>query len=355
MSTDKMHRDDAVMATITNGGVVEGFVDTTAFGPTDSITFEVTDAFAAAKGLTAFYIGGDDLTSAEVFSFSQAGSAGPQSVTLPFADPSCVIFFSSAGVQVINTIAAGGAFMIGGVVKNGDGSFSQAVSSTRALDAITDADNATYSRSGQCCAFISPTAPLTSCAARGSVTAISGTTLTLTWAEADANARLIFGVALKGPQFAVRTFTSQNNTDPFAVNAGFEVRGGMVLGCSVAESADDTPDAHDRLTIGFFDSVINQQSQTTANNDAVGTAISSAGTSLDSVFSSVSLDAVPVVDFDMAVTSISSPNVTFTPTVAAATATDFIWGLFIGDAAPVVAATPKGGNPFLSVWSELMQ
>lgn len=329
MSCDKIHRNDAIVGTSTNGGVLDRLVDISAFTD-NTATFIVDDAGSVAIALTTFYLGGTDFTNAEVFQFEQATSAQAQVVTLPFADPNCLLFFSCCGAHDINTIEGTAAMMIGACVKNADGTLTQAVSTTIAIDAGTDSNTARYSRSGQCCAAIDP-ADVSTLAARGAVTAISGTDLTITWAEADATARKIFCLAMAGPQFAIRTFTTKTDTStiiPVVVN--FTPQGGMLVSVSDAEHADDTPSAGDQLSVGFFSDATTRQSIMTVNVDAVPTSISSGGHSTDEALAAVSVDAVPVVEYEIDISSIDGNGVNFVHDTAAASE-KFVWALITGN------------------------
>lgn len=338
-ATDKMHRDDAILTTLSTAGATDRLHDISVFG-TDTCTFIVDDGGGTNLAQNVWYLGGADFTGAELFSFSQKTSAGEQTVALPLADPGCVIFFSAGGAQTINTAEAGSAFMIGACV-NVSGVLTQAVATTIAIDAVADADTARYSRSGQCAAFIDP-ADVTSCAARGSVTSIGGTSMTINWASADATARLIFGLALSGPQFALETFTTLTDTvTQIPIVTTFRPRGGMIVGVSDAEHADDTPTDNDQLAIGFFSSTTARVSVSTANADATAASQSAAGASSDEAIAFVSLDAVPVAEYEIDVASISDTGVTFIHDTAAAAATDFQWVLLIGDGLPSDGVQPQ--------------
>ncbi len=329
MSCDKTHRDDAIVGTMTNGGVLDRLVDISAMTDTTA-TFKVDDGASVAIALTTFYLGGTDFTGAEVFQFAQATSAGAQVITLPFADPNCLIFFSSCGAQDINLIEGTAAMMIGACVKNADATLTQAVSTTIAIDAIADSNTARYSRSGQCCAAIDP-ADVTTLAARGAVTSISGTDLTITWAEADAVARKIFCLAMAGPQFAIRTFNTETDTStiiPVVVN--FTPQGGMLVSVSDAEHADDTPAAHDQLSVGFFSGATTRNSIATSNADAAGTSISSGGHSTSHALLALSLDDTPVAAFEIDISSIDGNGVNFVHDTAAASE-QFVWALIVGN------------------------
>lgn len=331
-ATDKMHRDDAILGTLGTTGAVDRLIDVSDF-QASAVTFRVDDGSGTNMSQSCWYLGGSDFTNAELFTFNQATSAGNQAVTLPFADPTCLIFFSSGGAQDINTAAAGGAFMIGACVKQ-SGQLSQAVASTVQVDAAADSDVAQYCRSGQALAFIDP-ADTSQCAARGAVTAISGTSLTINWAAADATARKIFCLAMKGPQFALKTFTTKTDTSTeIPVTAGFEPRGGMLVGVADSEHADNTPTAHDQLSLGFFTSPTVRVSHFSATADAQAAGHSTVGHSTDEALSFVDLADTPATEYEIDVASVTSTGVNFVHDTAAAADTDFVWVVLIGDGLP---------------------
>lgn len=150
----------------------------------------------------------------------------------------------------------------------------------------------------------------------------------INWLESNANDARFFTILLKGGKFAVRDWLTRTDTNNIDVDVGFAAHGGIVLSHCRALSTQDTAQANDKWSVGFWDAWLHQGAHGVV--DESGTADAEVATAIEQDECYVHVSVSDAVEATMRVIGTLGPIVRFQmsdpdPSAAACV------GLFVGE------------------------
>jgi hypothetical protein len=253
MSTDRKHSDTCVYCVLGTTGLDAGAIDINSWSFSAGVTtIQLIVDVAFSFNYRIFYWGvGGSSVEAGLTTHQEPGATGDQGLTVGVSGANLFLFMGAhgasapTGTHASDTTAS--ALQFFGACDNAGGA---AVWCGGSEDAIGTSDCSCYSRAGQVIAMM-PGDPNT-LTARATFVSVSGTTLTLNWAERAAT-RYFFVAALKVPSASVAGVTMPlGHPQSIAHSTSFKPTGGLVFSRANAEDADDTPSGNYALSIGQY-------------------------------------------------------------------------------------------------------
>lgn len=225
----------------------DGRADLASFD-SDGFTVSIPDAFPRDTRVAFLALGGDDITNAEVFEFTDPGVNGAQSINLAGAfQPDLVMLMGPSNISAPPAgTASAGRFWFGAFTDPND----EHVICVGADGGSGTADTSSYHKTGECTAGM-PATVGNVVNSRASLTSIDSDGFTLNWIETSASALVIFGLALKGGSYTVGDFPTRTSTGSIVeTGVGFGPKAVLFLSHCKVESTADTGQADQLLSVG---------------------------------------------------------------------------------------------------------
>ena len=248
------YRTDSIVAAISVGttAAIDGLLDL------NSITsdgFQVIVDDAVTSGLTVFWEawGGTSLTDAVVGSILEPAGAGDQVVTTSGTNlfqPNAIMFAGVQATAAAPTVARQDSGFSHGF-STGIESAHNVVIQGNSDDGSSNSDTDGYGRTGDCIAMVVVAGGTTG--SRATVSALSGTGFTLTWAGTPVTDRKHIFLAIKGGSWEAGGYTiAGNSANSIATVSGlnFMPVGISLIGKSATENAAGAFVAEDKISIG---------------------------------------------------------------------------------------------------------
>lgn len=242
---DGIHRNDAVIATQTIAGAVDGLLDLQSFDA-GGFTLVVDDQFSISQRVHYLALGGTDITNVATGNLQEPGATGNQSITGLGFQPQFVLF-GSAATTTTSGVSVDLPLMIGMAT----GPSNEVVCAYDAEDASALMDTQSYCYGDESIALIGQTTETTN--GRATFTQFTADGFDLNWTE-RASTRTVFYMALRGGSYFVSddvTSTTEGDTLP-TTGMGFSPKAGLMFGGGKAENAADTVSNEDRFVMGAF-------------------------------------------------------------------------------------------------------
>jgi len=298
-SCGKACRNDAILSAC-DAGTINALLD---FGGeiTNGVRFTVDDQALADYRFNVIVI--DGLTSAGISDVLSPAATGNFNHTLPIADPELLIFLSAGPFTAFPYFATSLQMSLGAA--HADGQFATGIVSRTAQPTMSTFH---YSNHNECAVSVGTTGLGVE---RLSWVSTSGTTLTLNCLERQGTSNIHCCLSMKGIEATVQNGLTQTDTTTAIPITGLASTclGGLIVSTCEAESTQDTPTAHNHLSIGSFIATDNRGSH--GIWDENGTANSEPATSVDydAVYTNISSGDAQVGTMD--VQSMDSGGATF--------------------------------------------
>jgi hypothetical protein len=268
MATDRKHNNAQCIEALTITGTVDGNADLQSFD-SDGQTLVIDSQFTTNLRVHCLAIGGADLLDAATFQAQAPLAIGTADITTLGFQPSAVLL-SSIGLATAPAAATGGARWSLGFAT---ATSTQAVVASLDTDAVATSVAARYAFNAECVAMMVSNSSITF---RASLTSFLSTGLRLNWLEVDGTTQpYVFGLALRGGQYAVGSLsTASDTTTPMVVSGlGFAPVGVFMASHGATQDTQDTPN-NGRLSmhVGAFTSPTNRGCQATVSLGSAGTA-----------------------------------------------------------------------------------
>jgi len=259
------HRADEAICSLTTGGATDGLADLSSMDP-DGFTMMVDDTFATNLRIHYLALGGSTLTNAATGMFTESAATGNQDITTVGFQPDAVILFSAMIGADPPGIAADSAIMVGFAA--GPGNPNDLVRAGGSDDGPNVQQTISYHRAGESIALFDSAITLTT--ARAEVDAWLSNGFSLNWNE-RAGSRRIHYLALKGGTYLVGDLNTLTVAASTIVESGFgfSPKASLFLSHNKAQSAVDTVQAHDELSLGAFSSATARGAQCVIDEDGV--------------------------------------------------------------------------------------
>lgn len=318
-ATDRGLRNDAIFATLSTAGAIDGLLDIQSFD-SDGITFVVDDAFPSSYRLHCFAIGGTDITNANIVEFIDlnTGSSGTMDVTgLGFDDVDAIVTFGQMNNVAPSAVAAIMSMTVGVAAWNGS-SFDNGVIAFRSRNGVTTSNTGTYCVSGDVLG-VSATSATADLLVRAAVTSriTDGFQLTYPISDSGGTGRRNYALCLKGGRHKVGALTTQTDlVTPITVSGlPFQSRGGFFLSAGNAANTPPTPTANTKWSVGAFDQNSNAGTQGVTDRNGVTTTNTCRTVSHDSVYQNI-LPSADTVQGEAQLQSINSDGFSLIMSVA---------------------------------------
>lgn len=321
--TQSAHSDAACILSVSAAIAIDGALDLQSMDA-DGFTLVVDDVMPRDLRVHYQAVGGDSLTNVASGQFIEPAAAGDQDVTSLAFQPDCVLFFSSGDPVAPPVGQADSLMMVGAAVSStqracwlGDSNASAAT-----MQAIS------YCIGTEC--IVLPASAAGTITARADFVSFLSNGFRINWIERSL-LRYIHFLAFKGGNFAVGNLLTQTDTvtDIVETGLGFQPTSALFLSHGQAASTADTPQDHDRLSIGAFSGVTTRGAQGTLDEDNLADSEVSSAIEFDEVYVNIALDST--IDGLMDVKSIDSDGFTMIMDNADP-AQAFVWYLAFGAA-----------------------
>jgi hypothetical protein len=282
--TQAVSRNDAVLAIVSSGGLIEGYLDLDSI-TSDGFTLIVDDA--TVKTLRYFWmaIGGSDITDAATGEISEPAATGNVSYTTGAGFQPTLAFF--AGCQLTgatpSAAVADSGIMFG--VASGTGAGNQFVFTMNSDEGSATMDVDKYLRFDECLAMIAVAGGNPS--ARATFNGFDSVGFDLNWtARATTGRKYIYlamaaGTKVKAGKVTVNLATVGNTGTVSGLS--FSPVGGMIVGTATQESTSATSSTGGQCAIGAF-TATDRLCLSIYDEDGTGTAEISGGISYDEVY-----------------------------------------------------------------------
>jgi hypothetical protein len=333
--TDRHHRADACVSTLTTAGAQDGLLDLQSFDA-DGFTLIIDDAFAASIRIHYLALGGDDLTNAHVGSVETEADAGAQAITGVGFQPDCVFFLSNHDTGT--TINVDTRMLFGAAVSPTE----LGVWAGGSNDAAATMQTVSYCNDAELMAMM--TASTNDINDRASFTGMDSDGFTINWDENSGQLRWFYWLALKGGQYKIGSLTTQTDTTTDIVETGFGFQpvGALFVSHCQAESTIDALQDHDAWSMGAFSSTSNRGAQGTLDQDNTADSTVAAAVEHDAVY--VNISTADAVEGLMDIKSVDSDGFTCIMDDADPSAA-FVWYVAFGSEPVVSAPTTVAGWP----------
>jgi hypothetical protein len=280
MQTNAVQRNDAIIVQHGGTGTTNGLMDLQSVN-SDGWTMVVDAQFTLNYRVSYLVLGGTDITDVVGGQFTIPATAGAQTVTGQPFRPDVVIMMT---VQRTNNSGSNGgdsALTIGAMCSDG----TQAVVTGNSNNGAANCQAMSYCTDAECFAIWD--GAVTAITGRGTYTSMNSDGFTFNWNEMSSSGSIIANwVMIKGGLWTIKGLLTQTDTTTDTTISGcpFEPVGGLIFSHAKAESAADTPQDDDELSIGAFDQSLNMRAMSIVDNDAAGTAVVSIGVEHDEVY-----------------------------------------------------------------------
>lgn len=334
------HDEASCILSIDATPAIDGQIDLQSMDA-DGFTLVVDDQMPRSLRVNYLALGGISLTNAVSGRFTAAGTAPvDQDITGVGFQPDFVLMFGSSiatnppGTAVSTRMALGAAVS----------SSQQAAWAGVSRNNVGTMAAGSYCTSGECYADTDSLA--TAISDRADFVSFLADGFRINWVERP-NAVRVFYLALKGGNYRVdNLLTRTDGADIVETGFGFQPTSALFISHGQAESASDTIQTQDRLSIGAFSSLTDRGVQ--AILDENGTADSEVTTAIEFDATYVNIKADSTIDGLMDVKSIDADGFTMVMDDADPSAA-FVWYLAFGPAAgagvtPALLSANMKGN-----------
>jgi hypothetical protein len=265
MATDRRHSNSACIETLNISGTVEGSLDVQSFD-SDGQTLVVDTAFTPQHRIQCLALGGSDLTNAETFQFQASTFLGNADFTGLSFQPDAIVLTSIGHNAAPPATTTTNSLMLGLATAS-----SQAALAWIDVDAGGSSDTASYARTDECLAFITSA---TSLFGRAQFVSFLSNGFRLNWTQGAPTPLYIHGLALKGGQYRLGSFTTSAvlNTTQAQSGFGFVPTGAFFASHSLALSTSGTLQVGQAGTLGAMSSASNRGAVGWASTDASNSA-----------------------------------------------------------------------------------
>lgn len=293
MQTYSAHHDAACIIAQANAagddgataqGDINGAMDVQSMDA-DGFTLVIDDPFPRDFRVHYLALGGSTLTGQQTGSFTPAGAAPTtQAVTITgFGTPTCVLFAGvtqNAGAAPADTADSG--MFLGAMT----GSSGEAVWAGSSNDAASTSQTFSYCRRDECIARFSGT--VAALDDRAEFSSFDANGFTINWLERGGTGRVYY-LALKGLSVALGDLLTQTDTVTAIQESGFGFKPAAVMFLSHGQAASsaDTPQDHDRLSLGFATSTSARSAIGTFDEDNANNAETSSTSRFDAVYANI--------------------------------------------------------------------
>lgn len=329
---NRAHSNAACILSVSAGSAVDGALDLQSLD-TDGFTLVVDDVMPRDLRVSYLALGGDSITNATVGVFQEAAATGNQATTGAGFQPDFLFFIHS----VFGTAPAAGTthsqMGIGAAVSSSQ----QACWCGDASNAAATSDTGTYCTDANCLGFIGN--PPTAIVSRATHVSMDADGFTLNWLERNST-RYVFYLALKGGNYRVGNFLTQTDTvtDIAQTGFGFRPSAAMLISHLTTESASDTAQAEDRLSVGAFSSLSDRNAQAVFDEDNLADSEVTTAIELDEVY--INIASTSVVQGLMDVKSIDSDGFTMIMDDADP-GQNYVWYMAFGPGGSSAALLPE--------------
>ncbi len=242
-------RDDACVGSALDRSTIDGLMSLKSMD-SDGFTLTVDDAFSSNKRCHYVALGGAALEGVYLDSFTEPNSIGSFDVTgVPFQPDTAV--FLSQGNSTANTNDTNALFVFGAA--NDTNQFHTGFFSNHSTGHVSS-----YSRGGECWSNFFNSTGVGDFSSRISLTSFLSNGMRFNCHERTGN-RLIYYLALKGPQTHIGNFQSRTDTNNITVTGhSGKPKGGLFLSHCAPESSLATTDQGSKISIGAVDQFLNQ-------------------------------------------------------------------------------------------------
>lgn len=290
--TDDMIRDDAAVVVMAHSGTTtatrtDGLLDLQSFD-SDGFTMVVDDQFTADYRIHYLALGGTDLTNVAIGDFTQATATGTQDTTSVGFQPDCVLFLYCSTTGALPVSQADSRWGFGAITATAQASYNGGSN-----DGAATIQTISHCQSSECLNLSSTS--VNDVIARAEFSAMLSNGFRLNWLEADANARNICYLALKGGRYALGTLQTQTDTTTDIVESGFgfSPKAALFMSHGNTESTPNTAQDHDRWSVGAFSSISDRAACATMDVDALADSQTTIAVEHDGVYINIgTADAV---------------------------------------------------------------
>ncbi len=286
IASGRAQRNDAIVATAQDSpSGVDALLDLQSMD-SDGFTCIVDDVFPSSYTVSFLALGGASLTNAAVGNVLLGTTTGNKAVTGVGFQPDALLFASAGLTTAPPSSSASRSNMMLGL----------AVSSTQrgvwyggnGAEAAATSNAGVYCTDAECMAFINDT--VTSTVFRADFVSMDSDGFTYNITETDAAARYIWYLALKGGNYAAGSVTTQTDTTtPIAVSGlGFQPTAALFASHMLAESASDTMQNDDRLSVGAASSASQRRALATLDEDNLADTEVTTAVEFDEVYINIS-------------------------------------------------------------------
>ena len=250
----RYHTQDACVAILDMTGAVVGVADFTSFNA-GGFTLVIDDQFPAALRVSWLALGGSDLTGVKAGAFQlHATETGDHDYTgLTSFTPDFGLFATSRVATAPPSGAGTYIFSLGVAT-----ALAQAVLSVQSNSGNATSDTASYCRTGEMFAAVSPST--LTCSIRASLTSFLTDGFRINTIEGP-GANYIFFLALKGGSYEVGNFVTATDTTEFSEGVSFQPKATLFASANRAESTADIGTTHIEQSLGAAAANGNQNAQ----------------------------------------------------------------------------------------------
>lgn len=244
---DRVMRNDAILASISNAGVINGRLDVNAVSA-NSIQFIVDQQFSTNYAFEVEALAGSDITNAACVTWTHAAGTGNQDVTtVGFDGARYVESMSDSRSSDDNAAGALLAFYYGRAYVP---DAANSLTSTINFDNVSPSDSAAYANDSEHLTYYASTSATIG---RFSVTAAVAGGFRINTVETNGGSRIVYSLVLAGSFLCkMGSAQTQTGTSNFTISPGFTPILSFVDSHCRAESAADTPDASAKISCGSF-------------------------------------------------------------------------------------------------------
>jgi hypothetical protein len=283
---DRLYWDSACIALMDTARALDGRADLDQF-LANGFRLVIDDQFSTAITIHYLALGGDSITDATCGIFQSAADLGTEDYTGVGFQPDFVMFMTYGSSSVGTGTSPHLTWAIGAAV-----SASQEMTiGSRSQNAVADfSATSHYIYSGECTHKHDPTADAATDRAQFVQFLADG--FQLDFQEVGDNTQ-VFYLAIKGGNYVVGDLLTQTDTvtDITESGFGFTPSAAMFFSCCSAESAEDTPTADNKITIGAFSALDERGAEALFDEDNKATSEVSSAVEFDAVYANIATDA----------------------------------------------------------------
>jgi len=322
---------NALVATLDAAGAYDGLMDLQSLDA-DGFTLVVDDVMPLDLRVSYLALGGSDLTNSFISVLTESLALGSVGYTGVGFQPDIVLFSSGENTGALPQSDSTGGLLMFGAAKSSTNRYVWSVG--------TDEASATMDTSSYCiddgCIAMMPSGIGDVINARADLVSMDSDGFTLDWEEITTTRRILY-LALKGGSYVLGDLLTQTDITTSIVESGFgfSPTAAMFVSHCQTKSTSDTGQAHDRMSIGAFDSASSRGAQATLDTDGVADSEVTTAIEFDGVY--VNISTASAIDGEMDVVSVDSDGFTCIMDNADP-AQAFVWYIAFGST--VVPPTP---------------